>query len=701
MRPTLTSLDWFIIGAYVVGALALGAYFTRQASRGVQSFFVGDRNLPWWLAGTSIVATTFAADTPLAVTGLVASGGISHNWIWWSWGVAHVVATFLFAGMWRRSGVITDAEITELRYSGRPAAALRAFKAVYYGGFINCLTMAWVIAAMVKISRAFFDVPPGAVIAGSVAVSVTYTLLGGFRSVVVTDLIQFTLGMLGAVVFAGFVLDHFGGMGGPPEAPKAAGLLEQLDHVTAAAGTALGDLTDMVPRTDHPHLPWIYFVVLLTAGWWRYAEGNGYIVQRFAATRSPRHAEGASLWFAVAHNALRPWPWIIVALGALVVFPQRPSVPSVTDRTGTFTVAPATLDVFDGGSVTLRPGPGVTVPPSPRLRVAGQTVPLRPEGSAWRGTFTGWGDTMLSTQAELLRADGTTHAVFENVSVQLQDREMAYPVLMGLLLPAGFLGWVIASLLAAFMSTIDTHTNWGASYFVRDLYQRFLRPRASEAECVWVSRSAIVLMGLLAGATALVVRSIGEVWVFLVTLGAGLGSVTAARWYWWRVTAHAEFAAMFTTSIVAVALQLFATPTLFGGPNDLFVIAVPRWAQILIVAAASLATWLPVALWGPQEDRTHLARFAQRVRPFGPGWRGVGVSPHGRLRFQLARVGAGLVLVYGILFGIGHLVLGRTVAALGTLVLAAVALLWLLSTAAPRPSPQADVEPEPEGSYQA
>ena len=223
MHPTIHAIDWVIIGLYVVVALALGSWFSRKASSSVDSFFVGGRDLPWWIAGTSIVATTFAADTPLAVTGIVAAGGIAGNWIWWSWAIAHVVATFLFARMWRRSGVITDAEITELRYSGPWAAALRGFKAVYFGLFINCITMAWVIAAMVKISSAFFDWPPAAVIVVCVFVAVAYTILGGFRSVVATDLIQFVLGMAGAVALAWFALDAFGGMGAAPASPGDAG----------------------------------------------------------------------------------------------------------------------------------------------------------------------------------------------------------------------------------------------------------------------------------------------------------------------------------------------------------------------------------------------------------------------------------------------------------------------------------------------
>ncbi len=584
MHATIHTIDWAIIGLYAVAAVALGSLFSRSASKSVDSFFVGGRDLPWWIAGTSIVATTFAADTPLAVTGIVASGGISGNWIWWSWAIAHVVATFLFARMWRRSGVITDAEITELRYSGPCAAALRGFKAVYFGLFINCITMAWVIAAMVKISRAFFDWPAPAVIAVCVVVAVVYTILGGFRSVVATDMIQFGLGMAGAVALAWLAMDSFGGMGAAPGADGTggSGLLLALDQALAGGDRSLAEVLAFVPGVEHPTMPLLFFAALMIAGWWRQAEGNGYVVQRLAACKDEGHAQAASLWFAVAHNALRPWPWFIVGLAALVVFPG------------------------------------------------------------------------------------------------LEDPEMGYPLAMGRYLPPGMLGVVIASLLAAFMSTIDTHTNWGASYLVQDVYLRFLRPDASQKEAVAVSRLAILLMALLAGITALFVQNIASVWVFIINLGAGLGSVTAARWYWSRVTPHAEFAALGVTTVLALGLLLFGTPTLFGGPNPLFLVPVPAWAQICIIAGGSLASWVPVALWGPQNDPAVLRSFAARVRPGGPGWAAWRSEPGDPLLPALLKVVAGLAVVYGALFGIGDLVLGRWPRGLGLLVVAAVALAWIL-----------------------
>ncbi len=681
MRPERPAVDWPIIAAYGLFALALGSFFTKKASRGVESFFVGDRKLPWWVAGTSIVATTFAADTPLAVTGLVALGGISGNWIWWCWGIAHVVATFFFARLWRRSGVITDAEITELRYSGRVAAALRGFKAVYFGIFINCLTMAWVIAAMVKISAAFFDVEPAWVIIACVAFSVTYTTLGGFRSVVVTDLVQFCLGMGGAILIAYLAVSHFGGIGATgvgSDGEAAHGLLGRLAEVTEEAGGSLSAVLDFVPAPDHPQMPLVVFAVLLIAGWWRYAEGNGYIVQRLAACKDEGHAQAASLWFSVAHNALRPWPWILVGLAALIIYPRLAgeAPPQLVSEDGQVTVTPASIDVVTGGLLTITGAPAGAV-----LWVDDQRAVLEPgENGALVARF-GPLARSRTTELRIESADpesATGRWTIRGLRVELTDREMGYPLLMGRFLPTGVLGLVIASLLAAFMSTIDTHTNWGASYLVRDLYQRFIRPDASERHYVLVSRLCIVGMALLAGVTALFVHNIAEVWRFLITLGAGLGSVAAARWYWSRVTPQAEFAALGVTTVLAIGLLLFSTPQLFGGPNPFLFYEVPGWTQIIIIAGASLATWVPVSLFGPRNDPQVLRAFAALVRPPGPGWpRTPGVAPD-PLWPTTQRFAVGLVVLYGSLFGLGQVILGSLGLGLALLAVVAVLLAWII-----------------------
>ncbi|OGQ81152.1 MAG: hypothetical protein A2289_15000 [Deltaproteobacteria bacterium RIFOXYA12_FULL_58_15] len=682
MRPTLHLLDWTVIAAYGVFVLATGVFFAKKASKDVDSFFVGDRKLPWWIAGTSIVATTFAADTPLAVTGIIASDGISGNWIWWAWAIAHLIATFLFAAMWRRSGVITDAEITELRYSGPAAAKLRVIKALYFGIFINCLTMAWVIAAMVKISQAFFDVPAWQVIIACVAVAVAYTILGGFQSVVITDLLQFALGMLGAIVLAVIVVMHFGGMGttaGDAGASSDTGLLGAVAQSARNTGHALEDTLNFIPAVDHPTMPLVAFLVLLGFGWWRYAEGNGYVVQRLAACKNEAHAEASSLWFAIAHNALRPWPWIVVGLAALVVYPRVSGEIPKELIAGDTTIKPASIDVATGGTLTIKGGK-----PGDVLSVAEQSVPFISDGQAWTATFgpfkeSGTPHAIITSQEGVRRDLGA-------LTVTLLDREMAYPLMMGQFLPVGLLGLVIASLLAAFMSTIDTHTNWGASYLIQDVYRRFVAPDASEARCVLLSRWCVVGIAVVAGLTALIIANIAEVWRFLITLGAGLGSVTAARWYWSRVTPHAELAALAVTTVVAVVFQMFFTATLFGGPNPFFVVDIPSWAQILIVAGSSLAAWVPVALFGPSNPPETLQAFAAKVRPSGPGWRDVASSSQTPLWPAILKVIGGCGLVYGSLFGIGHLLLGRYLEGVAWLLMASLLLFVVLRRAVPNPA---------------
>jgi SSS family solute:Na+ symporter len=658
---SLTTLDLAIIIGFIVASLVVGATFFKSASTSVESFFVADRKYPWWLAGTSIVATTFAADTPLAVSGIVATDGISGNWIWWCWAIAHLTSTFFFARLWRRSGVITDAEITELRYGGAAAAWLRGLKAIYFGVFVNCLTMAWVIAAMVKISRAFFPgFHPTWVIVVCVTVTVAYTTLGGFRGVVITDLVQFTIGMVGSIILAVLAVKSLGGMGTRASSEgDGTGLLGALDRTYRTTTGEVDHLLEFLPGSEHPSIPPVFFVVLLIAGWWRYAEGNGYIVQRLASAKNEAHAVGASLWFTVAHNALRPWPWILVGLVSLVVFPKLSDEPldqlrmRVTQRNATveIVVEPASLDVATGGDVTL-----TNLRPGCRAIVFDQTVPVV-DGRATFAPFSRGGLTTIDVVCGDAAAERLSIRGF---SVRLKDREMAYPLLMKLMLPAGLLGLVIASLIAAFMSTIDTHTNWGASYLVNDLYRRFYAPDRDPKHYVVVSRLAIVLMAVIAGIAASYIESIATVWRFLIMLGAGLGSVTAARWYWSRVTPFAEFAAIGVTTFLAIGLEITGAATLLGGENPLFIGALPEWQKIVLVAGMSLATWIPVSLFGPKNDDAALARFVERVRPWGPGW-GTRASHDGTSVWRsLLGVGLGLVIVFGTLFGIGELLLGST-----------------------------------------
>lgn len=595
----MSALDLGVVAAWMVLAMVIGLAVSRRASASSDEFFLAGRSLPWWLAGTSMVATTFAADTPLAVTGLVASGGIAGNWIWWTWGVAHVIAALVFARYWRRLRVVTDAEVMERRYTGRSAAALRVVKAGYMALFLNCLTMGWVILAMRKVSVALFPSwDPLLVTFGLMAMAVFYSTLGGMRSVVLTDIVQFALAMLGAVILAFYALDEpaLGGAG-------LAGLPDALARVYPERAEGL---LAFLPIGDLPGMPITLFAVMLTVGWWRLAEGGGYIVQRLGACADAREAERAGTWFAVLHNAIRPWPWILVGLVALVVWP-------------------------------LEAGPCD----------AGCPV---------------------------------DYTCVEAVC-QVPDREATYAMMLTRTLPSGLLGMVVASLLAAFMSTVDTHVNWGASYVVRDVWERFVDPEASPASQVRVGRVAVVAMALIAGLASLGMDSISSVWLFLIMLGSGLGSVSVARWLWWRVNAHAEIAALLASTLLSLGVVVGGSEQLFGMESPLYVAQIPQATRILIVALGSLAAWIPVALFTRPDPPEVLERFYRDARPLGPGWGPVAARcpevstavPGG----LVVRPALGLLAVFGSLFGLGGVLL-RGPAWGGLAIAGLAAMAWLI-----------------------
>lgn len=582
----MTPLDWAVIVAYLLLALGVGLALARRASESEEEYFVGGRSFPWWLAGTSMVATTFAADTPLAVTGLIATGGIAGNWVWWAAAVAHVLTAALFARYWRRLSVITDAEVLERRYSGRAAAWVRGIKAGYEALFMNCLAMGWVILAMRKLATVLFpDFDPVAVTLGLVAMAVLYSLLGGIRSVVLTDLVQFTLAMAGAIVLAFLAVSDVGGLGG---------LVERI-HATypAQAEQILG----FVPGEGTANLPVFLFGVLLTVGWWRYGQGNGYIVQRLSAVRTPTDAERAGMWFAFLHNAVRPWPWLLVGLVALVVWP------------------------LDGGSCA----------------TAACAEPY----------------------------------VCKEAVCRLPDREAAYVMLMVRTLPPGLLGLLVVGMLAAFMSTIDTHVNWGSSYVVRDFWQRFVDPNAPPRRLVLVGRLAVVVLATIACVASFAMDSIATAWLFLIMLGSGMGSVAMAKWLWWRVNAIAEISAIIVTTVLGCGLVILATKEVFGVPNPLFAFEVSQAARILIVATASVAVWVPVTLLTRPTDPARLREFAAAVRPPRLGWPDfTEASSNRELVAALARAAAAFASIFGFLFGVGGALLRDP--ALGYAVLAIV-----------------------------
>ena len=538
----LSGLDYAIVGVYLLGTLAWGARHARRAGSSPEQFFLAGRTLPWWLAGTSIVATTFAADTPLAIAGLVATEGIAGNWFWWADVLPAMLAAFLIAGLWRRSGVLTDNELVELRYSGRRAAGLRLFRALYFGVLRNAIVIGWVNLAMLKILQLVLGLGPdssGWLLAGLFAITVAYTLASGLWGVILTDVVQFALALLGAVFLAVVAVNAEGGL---------SGLLTAL--IVEQGPLAARDTTALAPAGGDAF--WAFVIYLFVKSWASgNTEGNGYVAQRLLATRDERHARLAAIWFAVAHFALRPWPWILVGLVALVSAP-----------------------------------PGA-------------------------------------------------------------DPESGYVRVLLEHLPSGARGLMVATLLAAFMSTIDTQLNWGASYLTHDVYRRFARPEAGDRELVRVARIAVlVLAGLGALATTLM-PSIAGAWKFLASILAGTGLVLLLRWLWWRINAWTEITVM-VVSLIATNVLLLTTDIAFP------------FSLAIVVAIALPAAAVATLVTAP-EPRETLEAFYRRVRPpgrWGPVARGLGTSARPVGASTWAAVLAATAGVYGLLLGTGWLLLG-------------------------------------------
>ncbi|HOL70172.1 MAG TPA: Na+:solute symporter [Bryobacteraceae bacterium] len=573
----LTALDWAIVGLYFLFSLAIGWYYKARAEKSIGEFFLSGRNVPWWLAGTSMVATTFAADTPLAVTGLVARGGIAGNWLWWNFIAGGVLTVFFYARLWRRAGVMTDVEFAEIRYSGAPAAFLRGFRAVYLGIPINCIVLGWVNLAMVKILMLILGITKLqalAVVLGMIAVTSLISTLAGLWGVLVTDLFQFAIAMGMAIVLAVFAVGTVGGIGG-----MKAKLIE------SGQGAAL----NFVPDLDSAWMPMITFLVYIGMNWWAAwypgAEpgGGGYVAQRMFSAKDEKHSLLATLWFNIAHYAIRPWPWILVGLVSLILYPG------------------------------------------------------------------------------------------------LQDPETGYILVMMNQLPASLLGLMIAAFAAAYMSTVATQLNWGASYLINDFYKRFIKKDAGERHYVRASQLATVLITILSALVTFYLDSIAGAWKLLLVTGAGTGLVLLLRWYWWRINAWSEVSSMVSAFIVSIALQ-----TAGGLDSD-----APRdFAWIMIVTISiTTAVWLAVTFLTRPENMDTLVSFYRRTRPSVNGWRPVAalcpdVKPSGEGWRDFLDWICGALLIYGWLFGVGKLLLGETLtgaALTGAGTLAGAVIYWDLS----------------------
>src|SRR5687767_4119282 len=565
----LTTLDWLIIGGYFALSLGIGLYYYSRAGANTTEFFVAGRALPWWLAGTSMVATTFAADTPLAVTEMVARNGVAGNWLWWSMLPSGMLTVFFFARLWRRAEVMTDVEFVELRYTGRPAAFLRGFRALYLGLAINLIIMGWVNLGMAKVLSGTLGLEKWEALGFCLGITFAYSVLSGLWGVVVTDAVQFVIAMAGSLALAWFAVDAVGGL---------VALKDALVTVVPAGHTKpFGPgATSLVPRGSGLWvLPMMTLVTYLGVNWWASwypgAEpgGGGYIAQRIFSARDERHGVLATLWFNVAHYALRPWPWIIVALCSLVL--------------------------YRGGVV--------------------------------------------------------------NPATGLVDPAFGYVQVMNDYLPAGFRGLLLASFAAAYMSTISTQMNWGSSYIVNDFYRRFIKTDATERHYVFISRVATFITVVLSVIVTYYMNRITGGWELVMILGAGTGLVYILRWYWWRVNAWSEIAAMSAALIVSLGLTwagVFEAGTPLG------------FAQtILTTVAVTTAVWLAATFATAPEPEAKLIDFYRRVRPAGLGWKAVAArsgaltgTPVERLPPGFLIWVLGIAVVYSTLFAIGELLFG-------------------------------------------
>ena len=545
------------MSAYFALSLAVGLWASKQAGKDTKSFFLAGRNMPWWLLGVSMVATTFSTDTPNLVTDLVRQNGVSGNWVWWAFLLTGMLTVFVYARLWRRSGVLTDIEFYELRYSGKAAAFLRGFRALYLGLVFNVLVMGTVSLAAVKFGEIVLGIPGWLTLTIAGSITLAYSMLGGLKAVIITDFVQFTLAMIGSIWAMFYILGL----------PEIGGLSNLISHVNVSDKLALfPDFSD--PNNWVPVL-----LVPLAVQWWASyypgAEpgGGGYIAQRMFSAKDEKNAVGATFIFNVAHYALRPWPWILIALASLIVFAELSDI----------------------------------------------------------------------------------EKAFPNLPADKLGHDVAYPAMLTLL-PSGLLGLVAASLIAAFMSTMSTQLNLGASYLVNDFYHRFFKPNASEKELVLAGRLCTVVSIILGGGLGLLLTSAGQAFTLLLMIGAGTGLIYILRWFWWRINAYTEIVAMISSIIIAGYFN-------FGNS------VLESWQKIVIGAILTTLVWIVATYLTPPDDDVTLRNFVKKVNPGGPGWKkySEGIStepwpvPNGILSMVL-----GCVAVYGFLMGVGQLIYGHT-----------------------------------------
>jgi len=566
----LNALDWsFIIGFFII-SLGIGIWTAKVGNKDAEDYFTASGKMPWWLLGVSMVATTFSTDTPNLVTDIVRQNGVSGNWAWWAFLLTGMLTVFIYARLWKKSGVVTDVEFYELRYSGKIARFLRGFRAIYLGLIFNVMIMATVSLAAIKIGGVLLGLTPVQTVVIAGTITVIYSSLGGLKGVLITDFVQFFLSIGGAVIAAVVSLQH----------PKVGGLKNLLNHPNVA------DKLDFFPSFSDPEIFIMIFLIPLLVQWWSVwypgAEpgGGGYIAQRMFAAKNEDHSIKAVLFFNAAHYALRPWPWIIVALCSLVVFPDLES----------FKVAFPHAD-------------------------------------------------------------------------KIINHDLGYPAMLTFI-PSGLLGLVVTSLIAAYMSTISTHLNWGASYIVNDYYKRFAKPDASQKELVNVGRIITVVLMILTMIFALLLDNALGAFQILLQIGAGTGLLFILRWFWWRVNAASELAAMVVSFLVAVYFAVIHPALGFQ--------AFASWQELIIGVGITTVAWISTAYLSKPTSMEVMTSFINKVNPGGPGWKkiiqeapaaGFEIkAPDGPWKVPIGILSmiAGTIGIYSFLMGTGLFIYGKT-----------------------------------------
>jgi len=584
----LSTLDWSILIVFFVILLSIGFFASKKAGNSVNEFFLSGRNMPWWLLGISMVATTFSADTPNLVTDIVRTNGVSGNWVWWAFLLTGMLTVFVYAKLWRRSEVLTDLEFYELRYGGKGAAFLRGFRAIYLGVFFNIMIMASVCLAGIKIGSVMLGLTPTQTLLIASSVTVLYSSLGGLKGVILTDFFQFTLAMI-ATFWAAAVIVNL---------PEVGGLGELISH------PEILPKLDLIPDISNSELFLVVFLLPIAVQWWSVwypgAEpgGGGYIAQRMLSAKDENHAVWATLLFNFMHYAVRPWPWILIALASLIVFPN--------------------LD-----------------------------------------------DLQLA---------------FPEISKNIIGHDLAYPAMMTLL-PSGLIGLLLASLAAAFMSTIASHLNWGSSYVVNDFYRRFFEPQASEKKLVLLGRITTVLLMLFSCLVALLLSNALQAFAILLQIGAGTGLLFILRWFWYRINIYSEISAMIISFLVAFYLQIIH-PRIGFDP-------ISTEGQLILGVAITTFSWVLITYLTPQEDKEVLRDFYKKIQPGGKGWKKVvdeakdeGIDLKGKKEAWDVPTGIlcmvlGCFFIYSILFSIGYLLYSEYTFAIILLTVSVVSLFFL------------------------